>query len=75
MYMFRGRAVLLRNEPKIVGFQDEHKGIHSLLQNASSAQPRRQFVPQAFFHKFSNIMFVAAVAAMPQNTFHSLYGP
>ncbi len=25
--MFRGRAVLPRNEPKIVGFQDEHKGI------------------------------------------------
>ncbi len=27
---------------------------HSLLQNASSAQQRRQFVPQAFFHKFSS---------------------
>ncbi len=27
MNMFRGRAVLPRNEPKIVGFQDEHKGI------------------------------------------------
>ncbi len=48
---------------------------HSLPQNASSAQPRRQFVPQAFFRKFSNIMFVAAAAAVPQNTFHSLYQP
>ncbi len=27
MNMFRGRAVLPRKEPKIVGFQDEHKGI------------------------------------------------
>ncbi len=27
MNMFRGRAVLLWNEPKIVGFQDKHKGI------------------------------------------------
>ncbi len=27
MNMFQGRAVLLRNAPKIVGFQDEHKGI------------------------------------------------
>ncbi len=27
MNMFRGRAVLPWNEPKIVGFQDEHKGI------------------------------------------------
>ncbi len=27
MNIFRGRAVLLRNKPKIVGFQDEHKGI------------------------------------------------
>ncbi len=27
MNMFRGRAVLLQNEPKIFGFQDEHKGI------------------------------------------------
>ncbi len=27
MNMFRGRAVLPRNEPKIVGFQDEHEGI------------------------------------------------
>ncbi len=48
---------------------------HSLPQNASSAQPRRQFVPQAFFRKFSIIMFVAAVVAVPQNTFHSLYRP
>ncbi len=27
MSMFRGRAVLPQNEPKIVSFQDEHKGI------------------------------------------------
>ncbi len=27
MNMFRSRAVLPQNEPKIVGFQDEHKGI------------------------------------------------
>ncbi len=27
MNMFRGRAVLPQNEPKIVGFQDKHKGI------------------------------------------------
>ncbi len=27
MKMFRGRAVLPRNKPKIAGFQDEHKGI------------------------------------------------
>ncbi len=27
MNMFRGRVVLSWNEPKIVGFQDEHKGI------------------------------------------------
>ncbi len=27
MNMFRGRAVLPRNESKIVGFQDKHKGI------------------------------------------------
>ncbi len=27
MNMFRGRVLLLWNEPKIVGFQDEHKGI------------------------------------------------
>ncbi len=27
MNMFQGRAVLPRNEPKIVGFQDEHIGI------------------------------------------------
>ncbi len=27
MNMLRGRAVLQRNEPKIVSFQDEHKGI------------------------------------------------
>ncbi len=46
---------------------------HSLPQNAGSAQPRRQFVPQAFFLKLSNIMFVAAAAAVPQNTFDSLY--
>ncbi len=71
MNMFRGRALLPRNEPKIVGFQDEHR--HSLPQNASSAQPRRQFVPQPFFLKLSNIMFVAAVVAVPQNMFDSLY--
>ncbi len=44
---------------------------HSLPQNASSAQPQCQFVPQAFFRKLSNIMFVA----VPQNTFDSLYRP
>ncbi len=27
MNVFRGRAVLLRDKPKMVGFQDEHKGI------------------------------------------------
>ncbi len=27
MNMFRGKAVLPRNKPKIVGFQDKHKGI------------------------------------------------
>ncbi len=48
---------------------------HSLPQNASSAQPRWQFVPQAFFCKFLNVTFVAATAAVPQNTFHSLYRP
>ncbi len=48
---------------------------HSLPQNASSTQPRRQFVPQAFFCKFLNIIFVVAAAAVPQNTFHSLYRP
>ncbi len=33
MNMFRGRAVLTQNEPKIIGFQDEHKGIpcHRIL--------------------------------------------
>ncbi len=53
MNMFRGRAVLPQNEPKIVGFQNEHKGI-----------PCHR-MPQAFFLKLSNIMFVAAVAAVP----------
>ncbi len=48
---------------------------HSLPQNAGSAQPRRQFVPRAFFLKLSNIKFVAAVAAVSQNTFDSLYRP
>ncbi len=48
---------------------------HSLPQNASSAQPRQQFVPQAFFCKLSNVMFVASMAAMLQNTFDSLYRP
>ncbi len=32
-------------------------------------------MPQAFFRKLSNIMFVAAVVAVPQNTFDSLYQP
>ncbi len=32
-------------------------------------------MPQAFFLKLSNIMFVAAAAAVPQNTFDSLYRP
>ncbi len=33
MNMFQGRVVLPRNEPKIVSFQDEHKGIpcHRML--------------------------------------------
>ncbi len=48
---------------------------HSLPQNAGSAQPRQQFVPQAFFLKLSNIMFVAAAAVVPQNMFDSLYQP
>ncbi len=48
---------------------------HSLPQNGGSAQPQRQFVPQAFFLKLSNIMLVAAAAAMPRNTFDSLYRP
>ncbi len=46
---------------------------HSLPQNVGAAQPRRQFVPQAFFLKLSNTMFVAAAVAVPQNTFNSLY--
>ncbi len=49
--------------------------LEQLRLNATSAQPQRQFVPQAFFLKLSNIMFVAAAAAVPQNTFDSLYRP
>ncbi len=52
----------------------EHIPRHSLTR-----QPRTWcslvFVPQAFFLKLLNIMFVAAVAAVPQNTFDSLYRP
>ncbi len=32
-------------------------------------------MPQAFFLKLSNIMFVAAAMAVPQDTFDSLYRP
>ncbi len=48
---------------------------HSLPQKASLAQLWRQFVPQVFFRKLSNIMFVATAAAVPQNTFDNLYRP
>ncbi len=48
---------------------------HFLPQNAGSAQLRRQFVPRAFFLKRSNIMLVAAMEAVHQNTFDSLYRP
>ncbi len=74
MNMFRGRAVWPRNEPKIVGFQDEHKGIPC---PRMLVRPRRggSLCQLAFFRKFSNIIFVAAAAAVPQNMFHSLYRP
>ncbi len=48
---------------------------HSLPQNAGSAKLRQQFVPQAFFLELSNIMFVAATAAVPQDMLDSLYRP
>ncbi len=71
MNMFRGRAVLPQNEPKIVGFQDEHKGIpcRRMLVWPSCGS---SLCHKNFFLKLSNIMFVAAVM---QNTFDSLYRP
>ncbi len=50
MNMFRGRAILPWNEPKIVSFQDEHKGIpcHRML-----VQPSRGG-SLCYKHFFSN---------------------